>query len=88
MSKYNIPGPPEPGMKRIGTMTPEQIASILDVMPEELTPGDVSEIVLNILFNYNMLDDALGIAAQIVMASRQQGIVSTEAVIIDGGDVQ
>lgn len=83
--RYETPEAPGPDMERLGTMTPEQIAKVLDALPNDMTPGDVVEIVVNIMFNYNMQGEELEIAAQIVMAARQQGIVSTVAAEVEVG---
>lgn len=80
--KIEVPPPPEEGMQRVSDLTPEEIMAVVDACPREMTPGAVVEIIINILGNYEMLDEVENIIAHLIMFRAQSGIV-TQAVEVE-----
>lgn len=74
--KIDIPPPPEEGMARVSDLTPEEIMAVVDACPKEMTPGAVVEIIINILGNYEMIDEVENIIAHLIMFRAQSGIVT------------
>lgn len=84
MSKRDDALAPPPGYKRLSNVAPEDIAHVMSVLPDELTPMGAAEMIINMVKLRGLEPHMMDIMTTVMVAiSDSEAIISQEVDVAD-----